>query len=54
MSALTNIVSGSNLVNLYYHQSVAERHPNLVLNFSHLKDMEDGDPFNISGLDGGK
>ena len=43
-----------NLGNLEYHQSVAERHPNLVLKFSYLKDLEDVDLFNISGVDGGK
>ena len=43
-----------NLVNLEYHQLVVERHPNLVLKFSYLKGLEDMDPFNISGVDGGK
>ena len=46
--------AGFNLVNIEYHQSVAELHPNLVLKFSYLKGMEEVDPFNISGLDGGK
>ena len=41
-----------NLVNLYYHHSVAEQHPNLVLKFSYLKDLDEVDPFNISGVDG--
>ena len=36
------------------HQSVAESHPKLVLKFEYLKDMEGVDPFNISGVDGGK
>ena len=40
--------------NIEYHQSVAEIHPNLVLKFAYLKDLEDVDPFNISGVDGGK
>ena len=40
--------------NLEYHQSAAERHPNLVLKFAYLKDLEDVNPFNISGVDGGK
>ena len=54
MYGLANKGAGLNLVNLEYQQSVAERHPNLVLKFSYLKDLEDVDPFNISGLDGGK
>ena len=45
---------GPNLVNLDYHQSVAERHPNSVLIFSYLKDMDEVDPINISGVDKGK
>ena len=40
--------------NLDYHQSAAECHPNLVLKFDYLKDMYNVDPFNISGVDGGK
>ena len=43
-----------NLVNIEYQQSVAERHPNLVLKISYLKDLDDVDPFNIIGLYGGK
>ena len=39
MSGLDNTVSGLNLVNLEYHQSVAERHPNSVLKFEYLKDL---------------
>ena len=54
MSGLADTGSGLNLGNLEYHQSVAERHPNLVLKFDYLKDMEDTDTFNISGLYGGK
>ena len=54
MYGLDNTGAGYNLVNLEYHQSVAERHPNLVLKFVYLKDMEDVDPFNISGVYGGK
>ena len=37
-----------------YHQSVAEQHPNLVLKFACLKDLDDVDPFNVSGVDVGK
>ena len=37
-----------------YHQSVAERHPNLVLQFSYLKNLGDVDPLNIGGVDRGK
>ena len=54
MFGLSDTVSGMNLVNLYYHQSVAESHPNLVLKFSYLEDMDDVDPFNISGVYGVK
>ena len=50
----TNIGVGLDLVNLDYHQAVAERHPNLVLKFSYLKDLKDVDLFNIIGVDGGK
>ena len=42
------------LGNLDYHQSVAERHPRLVLKFEYLKDLGDVDTFNISGAYGGK
>ena len=54
MYGLADTGSGFNLGYIYYQQSVAERHPNLVLKFAHLKDMEDVDPFNTSGLDSGK
>ena len=54
MSGLADTGAGLNLVNIEYYQSVAERHPNLVFKFSYLKDMEDVDPFSISGVDGGK
>ena len=50
----TNIGVGLDLVNLDYHQAVAERHPNLVLKFAYLKDLDDVDPFNISGVYRGK
>ena len=43
-----------NLKNLYYHKSVAERHPNLVPEISYLKDLDDVDTFNISEVDGRK
>ena len=39
---------------MYYHQSLTESHPNLVLKFTYLKFMDTADPFNISGLYGGK
>ena len=51
MSRLVDTGSGLNLGNIEYHQSVTERHPNLVLEFAYLKDLEDVDPFNISGVD---
>ena len=54
MSYLADTGPGLNLVNLEYHQSVAERHPNLVLKFAYMKDLDDVDPFNISRVDGGK
>ena len=54
MSSLAYTGFRLNLVNIEYHQSVAERHPNLVLKFAYLKDLEDVDPFNISEVDGGR
>ena len=54
MSGLDDTGVGLNLGNLEYHQSVTERHPNLVLKCEYLKDLEDIDPLNISRVDGGK
>ena len=54
MFGLDDTGYGMNLVNIYYHQSVAERYPNLVLKLTYMKDLYDVDPFNISGVDGGK
>ena len=54
MYELDNTVDGSNEGNMDYHQSVAERHHNLVLKFSYLKELDDVDPFNIIGLEKGK
>ena len=54
MSGLDDTGAGLNLENIEEHQSVTEHHPDLVLKFSYLKDLEDMDIFNISGLDGGK
>ena len=54
MSGLADIVAGSNLGNLEYHQSVAESYPSLVLKVSYKKYLDDVDTFNISRLDGGK
>ena len=54
MSGLDDTRYGLNLVNIEYHQSVAERHPNLVFKFAYLKDLDDVDSFNISGVDKGK
>ena len=51
MSGLANTGAGLNLGNLEYHQSVAEHHPNLVLIFAYLTDLDDADPFNISGVE---
>ena len=54
ISILKDTGAGLNLGNIEYHQSVAERHHHLVFKFLYLKDLEDVDPFNISGLDGVK
>ena len=51
MFVLADTGAGLNLGNIYYHQSVAERHPNLMLKSTYFKDLKDEDPFNISGLD---
>ena len=48
MSDLANTGARLNLVKFEYHQSFAERHPNLVFKFSCLKDLDDVDPLNIS------
>ena len=37
-----------------YPQSSAERHHNLVMKFVYLKYFDGVDPFNTSGVDGGK
>ena len=54
MSGLADTGADLNLVNLDYHQSVAECHTNLVLKFEILKDLDDKDPLNINGVDRGK
>ena len=54
ISGLAYTGAGLNLGNLEYHQSVSEFQPNLLLKLLYLKDMDDVDPFNISGVDGGK
>ena len=51
MFGLADIGAGLNLGNLDCHQSVADLNPNLVLNFAYLKDLDDVDTFNISGVD---
>ena len=51
---LTDTGPGLNQGNFYYHQSVVERHPNLVPAFADFKDLDDVDPFNASGVDGRK
>ena len=50
---LADTGSGLILGNMDYHQSVADCHPNLVLQFLHLKDLDNMDSFNRSGLDRG-
>ena len=52
MYGLADTGAGSNLGNIEYHQSVSERHPNLVFKFAYLKDLEDVYSFNIIGVDG--
>ena len=54
MFILVDKVHGLNLVHLYYHQSLAEHHPNLVVNITYLKVLEDVNAFKISGVGGGK
>ena len=54
MYGLNDTGAWLNLGNIEYHRLVAERHPNLELKFAYLKDMEDVDPFNISGVNGEK
>ena len=54
MFGLANTGAGLNEGNLNYHQSVVQRHPNLVLKFAYLKDLNYLDPFNISGFHGGE
>ena len=53
MFGLDDTGAGLDLGNLDYHQSVAYGHSNYVLKFAYLKDMDDVDLFNISGLYGG-
>ena len=52
MFGLADTRSWLNLGNLEYHQSVAECHPNLVIKFTYLEDLDAVYPFNTSGLDG--
>ena len=54
MFGLAYIGARLNLGNIYYHQTVSRRHSNLVLTFSYLKDLENMDTFNISGVYGEK
>ena len=54
MYGLANTRSGLNLINMDFHQSVAERHPNLVLKFSYLEVLDGIYPFNISVVYVGK
>ena len=54
MFGLDDTGAGFNLENMDYHHLVAERHPNLVLKFVYLKDLENVIPFNIIVVDGGK
>ena len=54
MSVLADTGSRLNLGNIEYHRSVSYHQPNLVLKFEYLKNLDDVDPLNISGVDGGK
>ena len=54
MFGLADTGDGLNLENMDYHQSVAERQPNLVLKLAYLKDMDNLDPLDISWVYGGK
>ena len=54
MFRLLDIGAGLNSGNMDYHQSFAERYPNLVLKFAYLDDMEDFYQFDISVVDVGK
>ena len=54
MFGLVDTESGLNFGNMFYHQSVAEIHPNLVLKFPYLKGIDNAHPLNISRVDGGK
>ena len=54
MFGLSDTGTGLNLSNLDYHQSIVEHHLNLVLKFAYLKDLDDVELLNISGVDLGK
>ena len=53
MFVLDNTGAGLNFINLDYYQSVAERHPNLVMEFTYLENMDEVDTLDISGVGGG-
>ena len=54
MFSLSDTGAGSNLGNMDSHQSVTERHPKFALKPPYLKDLDNMDPLNISGVDRGK
>ena len=54
MFSLVGTEARLNMVNMYYHQSVADYNPNLVLEFVYLKDLDEEDSFRISVVDRGK
>ena len=54
MFGLVDTGSGSNLVNMDYHQSVVDHYPNLVMKLAYLNHKDNVEPFNISGVDRGK
>ena len=54
MFVLADTRDGLNLRNIDYHKTVAEHHPNFVLKFYQLIDLEYVYQLNISGVDRGK
>ena len=54
MFSLEDTRAGLNLVDLEYHQYVADRKPNFMANFDYFKGMDDMYLLDISGLGGGK
>ena len=51
MYGLADKGAGSNLINIEYQQSVAERQSTLVLKFAYVKDLNHMYPFNVSKVE---